>query len=82
MKPKKVRRLGHSHLHSYKPFIDRIRDFLSNFVGPGSSDVTDGMADMDIGDEGDSPESQRTKGLKYMSQFVRVIYLPSSSGLS
>ncbi len=54
---------------------DRIRDFFSHFVGPASGDVTDGMADMDIGDEDDSPETQRMKGLKYMSQLVRVSYM-------
>lgn len=48
---------------------------MSHFVGPTSGDVTDGMADMDIGDEDDSPETQRRKGLKYMSQLVRVSYV-------
>jgi hypothetical protein len=33
------------------------------------------MADMDIGDEDDSPETQRMKGLKYISQLVRVSYV-------
>jgi hypothetical protein len=46
---------------------------LSQFVGPASGDVTDGMADMDIGDEDDSPETQRMKGLKYISQLVRHV---------
>jgi hypothetical protein len=55
--------------------IDSIRDFLSHFVGPASGDVTDGLADMDIGDQDDSPETQRMKGLKYMSQLVRVSYV-------
>jgi hypothetical protein len=55
--------------------IGRITDFLSNFVGPTSGDVTDGIADMDIGDEDSDPESQRMKGLKYMSQLVRVNYV-------
>jgi hypothetical protein len=52
--------------------IERIRGVLSNFVGPASSDVTDGIADMDIGDQDNDRETQRTKGLKYMSQLVRV----------
>jgi hypothetical protein len=56
--------------------IDRIRDFLSRFVGPASGDLTDGMADMDIEDQDVSPETQRMKGLKYMSQLVRVSYVP------
>ena len=30
------------------------------------------MADMDIGDQNIDPETQRTRGLKYMSQLVRV----------
>jgi hypothetical protein len=38
--------------------------------------VTDGMADMDIGNEDSSLETQRTKGLKYMSQFVRASHEP------
>lgn len=38
--------------------------------------MTDGLADMDIGDENSSPETQRTKGLKYMSQLVRVEHEP------
>ncbi len=38
--------------------------------------MTDGMADMDLGDEDDSPETRRMKGLKYMSQLVRVNYVP------
>jgi DNA replication licensing factor MCM7 len=50
----------------------RIKDFLSKFVGPASGDVTDGMADMDIGDQDIDAEAQRTRGLKYMSQLVRV----------
>lgn len=59
-------------------FIDKISDFLSKFVGPPSSDVTDGMADMDIGDEDSDPETQRTRGLKYMSQLVRVYIFKSN----
>ena len=47
---------------------------MSHFVGPASGDVTDGIADMDIGDQDDSPETQRRKGLKYMSQLVRASY--------
>lgn len=61
----------HIHLLLYA-LIDSIRDLLSHFVGPASGDVTDGMADMDIGDRDDSPETQRRKGLKYMLQLVRV----------
>ena len=30
------------------------------------------MADMDIGDQDIDAEAQRTRGLKYMSQLVRV----------
>jgi hypothetical protein len=48
---------------------------LSHFVGPASGDVTDGIAGMDIEDQDDSPETQRRKGLKYMSQLVRVSYV-------
>ncbi|KAF8503257.1 MCM2/3/5 family-domain-containing protein [Russula emetica] len=51
---------------------DSIRDFLSHFVGPASGDVTDGIAGMDIEDQDDSPETQRRKGLKYMSQLQRI----------
>lgn len=52
---------------------DSIRGFLSNFVGTASGDdVTDGIADMDIGDDDGNPEAQRMRGLKYMSQLVRV----------
>ncbi|KAI0293546.1 MCM-domain-containing protein [Russula brevipes] len=57
---------------NYELEKDRIRDFLSNFVGPTSGDVTDGIADMDIGDEDRDPESQRMRGLKYMSQLQRI----------
>jgi hypothetical protein len=52
-----------------------MRDFLSKFVGPASNDVADGMADMDIGDQDIDPETQRTRGLKYMSQLVRVNHI-------
>jgi hypothetical protein len=56
-------------------FLDRIRGFLSNFVGTASGDdVTDGIADMDIGDDDGNPEAQRMRGLKYMSQLVRVYH--------
>lgn len=56
-------------------FSDRIRGFLSNFVGTASGDdVTDGIADMDIGDDDGNPEAQRMRGLKYMSQLVRVYH--------
>jgi hypothetical protein len=58
--------------------VARIKDFLSKFVGPASSDVTDGIADMDIGDQDSDPETQRIKGLKYMSQLVRVNYISLS----
>jgi len=58
--------------------VARIKDFLSKFVGPASSDVTDGIADMDIGDQDNDPETQRMKGLKYMSQLVRVSYISLS----
>ncbi|KAH9981743.1 MCM2/3/5 family-domain-containing protein [Russula compacta] len=56
----------------YKDEKDRIRDFLSKFVGPASGDVTDRIANMDIGDEDSDPETQRRKGLKYMSQLQRI----------
>jgi hypothetical protein len=59
-------------------FVDRISDFLSKFVGPASGDVTDGIADMAIEDEDSDPETQRMRGLKYMSQLVRVYYMSSS----
>ena len=62
--------------------VERIRDFLSNFVGPASSDVTDGIADMDIRDRDSDPETQRTRGLKYMSQLVRVSCMSLCPGLS
>jgi hypothetical protein len=58
--------------------VARIKDFLSKFVGPASTDVTDGIADMDIGDQDDDPETQRMKSLKYMSQLVRVNYISLS----
>ncbi|KAI9511111.1 MCM2/3/5 family-domain-containing protein [Russula earlei] len=57
---------------NYEAEKDRIRNFLSNFIGPANGDVTDGIADMDIGDEDNDPETQRTKGLKYMSQLQRI----------
>jgi hypothetical protein len=48
---------------------------LSVFIGPASGDdVIDGIAEMDIGDDDGNPEAQRTKGLKYMSQLVRVYH--------
>ncbi|KAH8980360.1 MCM-domain-containing protein [Lactarius hatsudake] len=51
----------------------KIKDFLSNFVGPASGDnVADGIADMDIDDDDGNPETQRMKGLKYMSQLQRI----------
>ncbi|KAH9027631.1 MCM-domain-containing protein [Lactarius pseudohatsudake] len=51
----------------------KIKDFLSNFVGPASGDnVADGIADMDIGDDDGNPETQRMRGLKYMSQLQRI----------
>ncbi|KAI9459439.1 MCM-domain-containing protein [Lactarius psammicola] len=57
----------------YEAEKGKIKDFLSNFVGPSSGDdVTDGIADMDIGDDDGNPETQRRKGLKYMSQLQRI----------
>ncbi|KAH8980363.1 MCM-domain-containing protein [Lactarius hatsudake] len=51
----------------------KIKDFLSNFVGPASGDnVADAIADMDIGDDDGNPEAQRMRGLKYMSQLQRI----------
>ncbi|KAI9446175.1 MCM2/3/5 family-domain-containing protein [Lactarius indigo] len=51
----------------------KIRDFLSNFAGSATGDdVTDGIADMDIGDDDGTPETQRMRGLKYMSQLQRI----------
>lgn len=75
MEQKKVSWPAYPHLSPLISLIDRIKDLLSHFVGPASGDVTDGMADMDIGDEDDSPEARRRKGLKYMSQLVRVDYV-------
>ncbi|KAH9000999.1 MCM-domain-containing protein [Lactarius akahatsu] len=50
----------------------KIMDFLSNFIGSASGDnVADGIADMDIDDNG-NPETQRMRGLKYMSQLQRI----------
>ncbi|KAH9027637.1 MCM-domain-containing protein [Lactarius pseudohatsudake] len=49
------------------------KGLLSNFVGPASGDnVADGIADMDIGDDDGNPETQRMRGLKYMSQLQRI----------
>ncbi|KAH9026762.1 minichromosome maintenance protein mcm7p [Lactarius pseudohatsudake] len=51
----------------------KIKDFLSDFVGPASGDnVADGIADMDIGDDDGNPETQIMRGLKYMSQLQRI----------
>ena len=48
---------------------------MSNFVGTASGDdVTDGIAGMDIGDDDGNLETQRIRGLKYMSQLVRVFH--------
>jgi hypothetical protein len=58
---------------------DKIRDFFSKFIGPASGDVTDGIADMDIEDEDSDPETQRMKGLKYMSQLVCFYHNLSST---
>ncbi|KAH9009215.1 MCM-domain-containing protein [Lactarius deliciosus] len=52
---------------------DKIKDFLSNFVGPtGGDNVADGIADMDIGDDNGNPETQRMRGLKKMSLLQRI----------
>ena len=48
---------------------------MSKFVGSASGDdVTDGIAEMDIGDDDGNPEAQRTRGLKYISQLVCVYH--------
>ena len=58
---------------AFNLFSGKIKDFLSIFVGPSiGDDVTDGIAEMDIGDDDGNLEAQRMKGLKYMSQLVRV----------
>jgi hypothetical protein len=45
-----------------------------SFVGT-DKDLTDGIANMDLGDEDEASPTNRTKGLKYMSQLVSA---PSS----
>ncbi|KAI9446171.1 MCM2/3/5 family-domain-containing protein [Lactarius indigo] len=53
--------------------IDKNKGLLSNFAGPATGDdVTDGIADMDIGDDDGTPKTQRMRGLKYMSQLQRI----------
>jgi len=74
--------LHYSSVYLSQDIIERIGDFLSKFVGPASSDVTDGIADMDIGDQDSDPETERMRGLKYMSQLVRQLYISFSVRLS
>ncbi|KAH9027642.1 hypothetical protein EDB85DRAFT_2148443 [Lactarius pseudohatsudake] len=55
---------------------DKIKDFLSNFVGPASGDnVADGIADMDIGDYDGNPGDSNNERLEvYVSASYASIH--------
>ncbi|KAI0263377.1 minichromosome maintenance protein mcm7p [Gloeopeniophorella convolvens] len=57
---------------NYDEEKEKVRDFFEKFIGPASDDLTEGIADMDIEDADADPETQRRKGLKYMSQLQRI----------
>ena len=58
-------------LRQFHKNSERIRSFLSNFVG--EKDVLRGIASIDISDEGRAASPQRTK--KYMDDLVSIVSL-------